>query len=379
MSTIKVDTIRNYDSAVDFSQGFKLGGADVIQNYTESADMPETPTPVNGDYWWDTANEVLYRYMDGGFRALGVTLPVTIDWGGARGFFLGGYRWGGNAENSIDYFDITSTTNAQDFGDLTVAGYNLASVGSNSRVCAGGGTGSRANVIDYITTANTGNATDFGDLTVGVYGLSGAGNGTRGLFMAGYGSSAYQNVISYITIANTGNAQDFGDLSGGKRYGAALGNATRAVYAGGYQASINDRLNTMEYVTIGSTGNVTDFGDLHGKLQSPAGCSDETRGVFVGGWNANTSALSNTMEYITIGTTGNATDFGDLSQANTELAATSDGVTGIVAGGYNNTIYLNDIQKFTIQTLGNASVGMQLTTGGTGGKALGTASSGNAS
>ena len=42
MSTIKVDTIRNYDSAVDFSQGFKLGGADVIQNYTESADMPET-------------------------------------------------------------------------------------------------------------------------------------------------------------------------------------------------------------------------------------------------------------------------------------------------------------------------------------------------
>ena len=135
----------------------------------------------------------------------------------------------------------------------------------------------------------------------------------------------------------------------------------------------------MEYVTIGSTGNVTDFGDLHGQLQSPAGCSDETRGVFVGGWNANTSALSNTMEYITIGTTGNATDFGDLSQANTELAATSDGVTGIVAGGYNNTIYLNDIQKFTIQTLGNASVGMQLTTGGTGGKALGTASSGNAS
>ena len=216
MSTIKVDTIRNYDSAVDFSQGFTLGGADVVQNYTESADMPETPTPVNGDYWWDTANNVLYRYMDGGFRELGVTLPVTIDWGGARGFFLGGYRWGGNAENSIDYFDITSTTNAQDFGDLTVAGYNLASVGSNSRVCAGGGTGSRANVIDYITTASTGNATDFGDLTVGVYGLSGAGNGTRGLFMGGYGSSAYQNVISYITIANTGNAADFGDLSGEK-------------------------------------------------------------------------------------------------------------------------------------------------------------------
>ena len=61
------------------------------------------------------------------------------------------------------------------------------------------------------------------------------------------------------------------------------------------------------------------------------------------------------------------------------LSATSDGVTGVVCGGYNNTIYQNDIEKFTIQTLGNATVGMQLTTGGTGGKALGTASSGNAS
>lgn len=197
--------------------------------------------------------------------------------------------------------------------------------------------------------------------------------------MGGYGSSAYQNVISYITIANTGNATDFGDLSGGKRYGAALGNATRAVYGGGYQGSISDRVNTMEYVTIGTTGNVTDFGDLHAKLQHPSGCSDETRGVFVGGFNYTSSAVDDTMQYITIGTTGNATDFGNLAHANYELSATSDGVTGVVCGGYNNTIYQNDIEKFTIQTLGNATVGMQLTTGGTGGKALGTASSGNAS
>ena len=73
------------------------------------------------------------------------------------------------------------------------------------------------------------------------------------------------------------------------------------------------------------------------------------------------------------------TDFGNLAHANYELSATSDGVTGVVCGGYDNTIYQNDIEKFTIQTLGNATVGMQLTTGGTGGKALGTASSGNAS
>ena len=270
MSTIKVDEIfgETAASAVNFPNKFKVGGLSAEQGYTASGSEPSSPS--NGDYWWDTGNNKLYRYIDGGFKELGITLPVTIDWGGARGFYLGGYRWGGSTENSIDYFDITSTTNAQDFGDLTVAGYNLASVGSNTRVCTAGGTSSRANVIDYITTTSTGNATDFGDLTVGVYGLSGAGNGVRGLFMGGYGSSAYQNVISYITIANTGNATDFGDLSGGKRYGAALGNATRAVYGGGHQGSISDRVNTMEYVTIGTKGNVTDFGDLHAKLKNPA-------------------------------------------------------------------------------------------------------------
>ena len=183
----------------------------------------------------------------------------------------------------------------------------------------------------------------------------------------------------YITIASTGNATDFGDLSGGKRYGAALGNATRAVYGGGYQGSISNRVNTMEYFTIASAGNATSFGSLHAKLQAPAALSDETRGVFVGGFNADTNGIDDTMEYITIASAGNATDFGNLAHTNNELSATSDGVTGVVCGGYNNVIYQNDIEKFTIQTLGNATVGMQLTTGGTGGKALGTASSGNAS
>lgn len=116
MSTIKVDTIRNYDSAVDFSQGLKIGGTSIEQNYTESADMPETPTPVNGDYWWDTANEVLYRYMDGGFRALGIAGGMTV-----TGFYSrASTRWTYSAYPSDQWMRGLHTRQASDGSYYTV-------------------------------------------------------------------------------------------------------------------------------------------------------------------------------------------------------------------------------------------------------------------
>ena len=86
---------------------------------------------------------------------------------------------------------------------------------------AGGGRGifggwgdasANSNVIDYITIASAGNATDFGDLSVARYDLAGLASSTRGIFGGGY-VSTYSNVMDYITIASTGNATDFGDLS----------------------------------------------------------------------------------------------------------------------------------------------------------------------
>ena len=347
--------------------------------YTSSGTAPSNPK--NGALWWDSDNNNVNVYIDGGFKKIQLnTSAITsyIDWGGDRGFFMGGFRGGGSIENEIDYFSISSTSNAQDFGDLTVARYQGTAVGSNTRVCTAGGLNAGLNVIDYITTATTGDATDFGDLGTGVYGLAGAGNGTRGLFFGGGGGgSSYNDFIQYITIATTGNTSDFGDISQDKRMGTAVANSTRAIHAGGLGSGT--RFDEIEYVTIATTGNSTDFGDLHAKVEQLAGVSDATRGVFCGGINYDVSPAANedTMEYITIATTGNAADFGNLTSVNYGVVGTSDGVTGIAAGGYNGTAYVNDIQKFTIQTLGNASVGMQLTTGGTGGKYAGMASSGN--
>ena len=63
--------------------------------------------------------------------------------------------------------------------------------GGDRGVFGDGYTGSNSNVIDYITISSTGNATDFGDLTVARQGLAATSNGTtgRGVFGGGYSGS----------------------------------------------------------------------------------------------------------------------------------------------------------------------------------------------
>jgi DNA-binding beta-propeller fold protein YncE len=69
MSTLKVDSITNNGSAVDLTNGaFQIGGNSIVQGYTESATEPSNP--IKGDLWWDTANEVLYQYLNGQFRLI---------------------------------------------------------------------------------------------------------------------------------------------------------------------------------------------------------------------------------------------------------------------------------------------------------------------
>jgi len=89
-----------------------------------------------------------------------------------RGVFAGGNRGGSIYQNEIDYITISSTSNATDFGDLTEATGAMRSSVSNGTYDRGVfGGGRRAgqsyiNIIEYITISSTSNATDFGDLTI---------------------------------------------------------------------------------------------------------------------------------------------------------------------------------------------------------------------
>ena len=374
MSTLKVDTIEHETatSAIDLPNKLKVGGAGVEQGYTSSETQPTDGEA--GDFWWDSANEKIYRYIDGEFKELtGATTPSGPNWGGSRGLSVGGNLTTGRIA-SIDYFDLSVTSNnAQDFGDLLVANEKSTCVSSGSRgVKAGGqidGSGFvYTNSMEYWTFATPGDAQDFGDLLTVLSSAASASDSTKGLIAMGQdaytqtATTGRTDTIQYITIATTGNTTDFGDLTADRFKGAGTNDLTRAVFAGGFDhtGSAYVYLNTMDYITMATTGNATDFGDM---LDGTAGggigtISDNTTGVFTGG-NKTNAAYNNEIEKITIATTGNATDFGDLLTSLAYHGQTSnpDNARGVIFGGFYNpgTVRTETIQYITISSPGNAT------------------------
>ena len=374
MSTLKVDTIRNYDSAVDFSQGFNIGGAGIIQNYTESATVPETPTPVNGDYWWDTANDILYRYMDGGFRALGAVPAASFY--GDRALFGDGQAVGGLGK--IDYIDITTTGNATHFGNFQTTTTNVI----NHQVSVSGGTrivfheqstnaGSQNiyQTLSKVAPATTGNATDFGDAYHYTYGSGTASNGTLGLFVGGWGrpgsnsgaSATALSTMDYITIATEANATDWGSTLSSARFGvdgSGISNTDKALFGGGgggpsvsYAAQ-----NVIDSFTWTTGSSATDFGDLTNSIYDSAACQSDTRGIWSGGTTGLITNANNVIQYVTIANAGNATDFGDLYTGRTRHSGASNLTRGVFAGGYTSAnAEVNTIEYITIANTGNAT------------------------
>ena len=297
------------------------------------------------------------EYYDGSQWVQVSTFSPNLN-GGARGVFGGGAP--GSGINTIEYVNISSTGNSQDFGDLTVARRDLAALSSSIRGCWIGGvvvdSPVTTNVIDYITISSTGNALDFGDLIQPGRGKSGCSNSTRGVFGGGNNDSSpliHYNVIEYLTISSTGNTQDFGDLIISASNRSSCSSPTRGVFGGG---SSPTNINAIEYVTISSLGNAQDFGDLSSTRSASGSCSNSTRGLFGGGGVGATSI--NTIDYITISTLGNSVKFGDLtlgrfSYSNSWASPTRGGW----AGGYYYSPTLsssNIIDYVTILSQGNA-------------------------
>ena len=268
-----------------------------------------------------------------------------------RGFVMGGFTPVGPAVfTNIEFYNIMTTGNSQEFGNLTESRHNTDSCASETRAI-NTGTGSYNNTIDYITMASQSNGIDFGDLSTANRAYLGAlASSTRGVFGGGFqhpSPSSSVDVIDYIEIATIGNALDFGNLSAAKNSLGAASSPTRGVFSGGSSPGI------IEYITIASKGNATTdalpydsgtttgasnsvkalfetdkgifslnisslgnqeyFGDLTTTREDASCASSPTRVCFAGGITPSPSPAVNIIDYVTIASTGNAIDFGDVS------------------------------------------------------------------
>jgi len=266
----------------------------------------------------------------------------------ARGVYASGYF---PYYNVIDYITISTTGNAQDFGDLISATFNASGSSSSTRgLFAGGSTPAEAqtNAINYITIASTGNAQDFGDMTSSRSDHSSCSSSTRSVMAGGVSGPAAVNTIDYVTIASTSNAVDFGDLQVVAQFGGDAGcsSPTRGIFA----ARTSPDFGGIDYITIAALGNSIDFGTLStNRLVS--GASNSTRGLFAGGY------VDNIIDYITIATTGNAQDFGDLTVARGLLAISSSSSRAVFGAGRflsPATTDTNILDYVTITSTGNA-------------------------
>jgi len=273
---------------------------------------------------------------------------------GARGVFGGGIE-SGNV-NTIEYINVSSTGNAQDFGDLVSARDSVNSASSSTRGLFCGG-GPSSNIIEYITISSTGNTRDFGDMTRVTGHHFTTSNATRALNAGGPEFPAPpSNIIDYVTIASTGNAVDFGDLTIARwAAGGGRSNSTRALFFAGY-LSPSTAYNTIDYVTIQSTGNAVDFGDaLIAQYGSGAGNSSSKIRTFIAGGNSAigpTPSANNVIQTVLFMTLGNAADFGDLSRYARGTGSLSDSTRGVYAGGAPG--YVNIIDYFLMSQSGNA-------------------------
>jgi hypothetical protein len=279
---------------------------------------------------------------------------------GARGLYAGGYAPSGSTSvNTITYVNISSTGDAQDFGDLTRssnAGYvHQASTSSQTRGLWAGGFPMNT-TIDFVTFSSTGNASDFGDLTQGRYGAGAVSNGTRAVWMGGNtvgNNTGIVNTTDYVTISSNGNAVDFGDTGGGNGINtqAALSDRIRGVSAGGGATPGNTE--NIYYITIATLGNSVDIGDLgepNGNTL-PMGVSNATRGLIAGGYT--NPAFTSRIQYLTMSNLGDSTDFGDLTVARYGAGSTNSPTRGLFAGGANPSRD-DTIDYVNIQTFGDA-------------------------
>ena len=104
---------------------------------------------------------------------------------------------------------------------------NVGSRGDRG-ITAGGQTPSNSDVIDYVNISSTGDAVDFGNLTVARRrGGSGASN-TRVMFGGGY-APGVNDTVDYINPSSLGNAADFGNLAAATGACGGFSNQTRFV------------------------------------------------------------------------------------------------------------------------------------------------------
>ena len=319
--------------------------------------MSLTPKQIpEGAIRYNTDSNKMELWVGDKWMQVAVSSPI-LDGGGARGFAIGGNTQPGGVVNKIDFINIATQGNAQDFGDMVNKLFSTAGLSSRTRAVVSGGrqTPSNTSDIQFLTMSSKGNTADWGvdPLNSLSYGSGAVSNQTRGITMGGYNTSNTRLTdIQFLTIASLGTINDFGDISAGRGYISSVNSPTRGLCNGGSQPA---QVNTIEFITISTTGNAKDFGDLTVNGFRSGACMSTTRGLIAFGETPAGDGRKN-IDFVTMASLGNAANFGDLTVVGQHPTGTSDCVRGVWLGRQNQSPYSDNevIDYNIIATQGDA-------------------------
>jgi len=313
-------------------------------------EYPSLDKPKAGAIRFNTDSSQMEIYDGNQWTGILATSP-ELQTGGTRGLIFGGE--GSNPRNTIQFFNVDTTGNASDFGDMNDERTEGMACASRVRAFAvggflGGQPTNYTNTLDMVTIASTGNATNFADSAEKKGQGASCASATRGINFAGVNAGVTLNTIDFFTMSSQADGLDFGDISITSRGVAACSSPTRGISFLGDNAG-STKVNTIEFVTISTTGNSSDFGDSTTTARYSSGCSNAVRGLKFGG---NDGSATDVIDFITIATLGNAKDFGNLLAATSDFGGTgfASPTRGVVAGGGG----IATIQFVQIMTTGNS-------------------------
>jgi hypothetical protein len=248
----------------------------------------------------------------------------------------------------VDLKQFSSSANAVDHGDLSLARSSLAAGSDGTQVMFGGGyVGPELDTtnptIDLKQFNSSATAADFGDLAAR-NSLAAGSDGTQVMFGGGavryndLGLTAPNGTVDLKQFSSSANAVGHGLLSRARLALAAGSDGTQVMFGGGSTSTMI--VDTVDLKSFSSSGTAADFGDLSQARSSLAAASDGTQVMFGGGVNG-----GEVVDLKQFSSSANAVDHGDLSLARSSLAAASDGTQVMFGGGGSGEVV--DLKQFS--------------------------------
>ena len=160
-----------------FSKYYPVGTSSPIRAVFSGGTTPGNTETMSFVSFASLGNAVNFGELSSG----GGTFSGSSASDGVRGVLAGVYNPSATYLSTIEYLTIASEGNTTHFGNLTVGRSASGSSGGTRGIFAGGSTGSVTNIIDFIQIATTGNAEDFGDTGDTLSGMASASDAHGGL------------------------------------------------------------------------------------------------------------------------------------------------------------------------------------------------------